>query len=145
MTTQTPNNGITFDYIPKVGTPEYRTIRQKILAFNAPYIGGEQKPFSFYVRREGVLRGGIVCWESIDHAFIDILWVDDECRHLGLGSMLLEKAEEEAKKRKLDYMVLDTFDFQAEGFYLKNGYHNIGTLKSFIQGHDRFYMKKMLK
>jgi ribosomal protein S18 acetylase RimI-like enzyme len=144
MTTNVPDH-ITFDYIPKIGTPEYRTIRQKILAFNAPHIGGEQKPFSFYIRRERVLRGGIVCWESIDHAFIDILWVDEECRHLGFGGMLLAKAEAEAKKRGLDYMVLDTFDFQAEGFYLKHGYENIGTLKNFIRGHDRFYMKKMLK
>ena len=40
--------------------------------------------------------------------------------------------------------MLDTFDFQAEKFYLKNGYKPIGEMKGFPKGHRRIYFSKEL-
>lgn len=38
--------------------------------------------------------------------------------------------------------MLDTFDFQAEGFYVKNGYKVIGEIADFPKGHKRIYFAK---
>lgn len=40
--------------------------------------------------------------------------------------------------------MLDTFDFQAEEFYLKNGYTAIGEIENFPKGHKRIYFSKKL-
>jgi hypothetical protein len=39
---------------------------------------------------------------------------------------------------------LDTFDFQARGFYERNGYELFGTLDDCPPGHKRYYLKKAL-
>ena len=40
--------------------------------------------------------------------------------------------------------MLDTFDFQVEKFYLKNGCVPIGEIKNFPKGHKRIYFLKRL-
>jgi hypothetical protein len=40
--------------------------------------------------------------------------------------------------------VLDTFSFQARGFYEKLGYCVFGTLDDYPPGHSRFYLTKRL-
>ena len=40
--------------------------------------------------------------------------------------------------------MLDTFDFQAPGFYLKNGYDQIGEINDFPKGRKRIYFSKKL-
>jgi hypothetical protein len=42
------------------------------------------------------------------------------------------------------HVFLDTFSFQAPGFYLKHGYEVFGELPGFPAGHTRFYLKKAL-
>jgi len=39
---------------------------------------------------------------------------------------------------------LDTFDFQAKGFYEKLGYTVFGVLEDCPEGHNRYYMSKKL-
>jgi hypothetical protein len=40
--------------------------------------------------------------------------------------------------------MLDTFDFQAEGFYLKNGYKPFGEINNFPSEQKRIYFSKEL-
>jgi len=40
--------------------------------------------------------------------------------------------------------MLDTFDFQAEGFYIKNEYKSIDVLRGFPKGHNRIDFSKKL-
>src|SRR5205823_2780313 len=39
---------------------------------------------------------------------------------------------------------LDTFDFQARGFYERLGYETFAEVQDFPRGHSRFFMKKTL-
>ncbi|EPR72080.1 hypothetical protein ADIWIN_2919 [Winogradskyella psychrotolerans RS-3] len=41
--------------------------------------------------------------------------------------------------------MVDTFDFQAEDFYIKNNYKVIGEIKDFPKGHRRIYFSKVLQ
>lgn len=72
-----------------------------------------------------------------------VLFVDEKHRKQGLGHILLEAMEEEAKSLDIKLIHLDTFDFQAKDFYLKHGYEVFGVLDDCPQGHKRYYMKKV--
>lgn len=88
----------------------------------------------------GILAG-IGYWNGLE---IKILWVDEAYRQQGLGSKLLKHTEAMASAKGATISMLDTFDFQAEGFYLKNGYEVIGEVKNFPKGHRRIYFSKKL-
>ncbi|WP_330656258.1 GNAT family N-acetyltransferase [Alkaliphilus flagellatus] len=73
---------------------------------------------------------------------MDALWVKEEHRSKGLGSQLLGEIEKTAKEYSCHIVHLDTFDFQAKDFYIKQGYDIYGVLDDCPQGHKRYYMKK---
>jgi hypothetical protein len=56
----------------------------------------------------------------------------------------MEVVEEKARELGAKNAYLDTFSFQAPGFYEKLGYQTFGELPAFPPGHERFYMKKEL-
>lgn len=89
----------------------------------------------------GGVLGGIGYWNGLE---IKILWVDESFRQQGVGSKLLDHIENVAKEKGATVALLDTFDFQAEGFYKKKGYAVIGELLNFPKGHKRIYFSKEL-
>ncbi|KQC01907.1 GNAT family N-acetyltransferase [Pedobacter sp. Hv1] len=103
-------------------------------------------PLEFVIKDEdgkeiaGILAG-IGYWNGLE---IKILWVSESYRNKGLGSKLLKHTETIAKTKGATIAMLDTFDFQAEAFYLKNGYEAIGEIKDFPKGHKRIYLTKKL-
>jgi len=88
----------------------------------------------------GILAG-IGYWNGLE---IKILWVDTSYRKTGIGSRLLKHVEDLAKEKGATIAMLDTFDFQAEDFYLRNGYQKIGEITDFPEGHRRIYLSKSL-
>ena len=66
----------------------------------------------------------------------------EEARGLGYGSALLKEVERIAKEKGCNLVHLDTFDFQAKGFYIKQGYEIFGVLDNCPTDHKRYYMKK---
>lgn len=103
-------------------------------------------PLDFVIKDEngneiaGILAG-MGYWKGLE---IKILWVDETYRNEGLGSKLLNHTETMAKAKGAIISMLDTFDFQAEAFYLKNGYEVVGEIKNFPNGHKRIYLSKKL-
>jgi GNAT superfamily N-acetyltransferase len=72
------------------------------------------------------------------------LWVQAMYRGAGWGSRLIEAAECEARLRGCRHAYLDTFDFQALGFYQHHGYQVFGALEDFPNGHVRHFVRKRL-
>jgi GNAT superfamily N-acetyltransferase len=70
------------------------------------------------------------------------LWVKEKYRKEGYGSVLLNEVEKIAKEKGCNLVHLDTFDFQAKDFYLKQGYEIFGVLDDCPIEHKRYYMKK---
>lgn len=66
-------------------------------------------------------------------------------RKQGYGKKLLDAAEQEAIKNGCIFSTTDTFDFQAEEFYLKNGYERMGEIKKYWYDHSRIFFRKNLK
>jgi GNAT superfamily N-acetyltransferase len=105
--------------------------QDKLLCFTLSAPGGE-------------VAGGIIGETHWDWFYINLLWVRDDLRGRGYGHGLLEAAEQEARQRGAKHAYLDTFSFQAPGFYEKNGYRVFGELRDFPPGHQRFYLLKEL-
>jgi N-acetylglutamate synthase-like GNAT family acetyltransferase len=84
------------------------------------------------------------CFYLEECLFISMLFIDEDKRKQGFGSILLKTIEEQARSMKIRLIHLDTFDFQAKDFYLKHGYEIFGVLNDCPKGHKRFYMKKVL-
>ena len=124
---------------------ENKSIRNGIINFNAPYIGSKPDRFSISVRdNNDTVIGGAIVYAHQSSVYVDVLWVDEKHRGKGLGQKLLLTVEEEALKRNIKQSTLDTFSFQAEGFYLKQGYTKIGVINDYIEGFDRIYLRKSL-
>lgn len=82
------------------------------------------------------------CWNMV---YVDTLWVDANYRGRKIGEMMLARLENEAKSKGAKLVHLDTFDFQAKGFYEKQGYVVFGKLDDCPENHCRYYMKKVLQ
>lgn len=90
------------------------------------------------------ILGGL--WGSTAYGYlhIDMLVLPESLRGQGLGTRLMRKAEEEAIRRGCHGSYLETFDFQARGFYEKLGYTVFGQLEDTPPGHTRYFMKRPL-
>jgi GNAT superfamily N-acetyltransferase len=84
---------------------------------------------------------GEIYWEWF---YLDLMWIQENLRGLGYGAQLLTAVEKEAKEKGAKFVFLDTFSFQAPGFYQKYGYQLFGELANFPPGHQRFYLTKEL-
>ena len=135
--------------VTKSTPEEIDRVHDKILKFNLEQVPLQQsKPFiylDYVVKDKNQVLGGIKAilyyWNML---FINVLWVDEQCRHHRYGSALLKRVEEEAIRSGSTLSHVDTFDFQAKDFYIKNGYEIFGVLKDCPPGHERYYLKKTL-
>ena len=70
------------------------------------------------------------------------IWIHEDYRKRGIGTEFLLHSEQETKRKGAIKSILDTFDFQAKDFYLKNEYSVFGELKGFPANHNRYYLHK---
>jgi len=88
----------------------------------------------------GGLYGGTL-W---DYLRVDLLFVPETLRGCGIGRTLMTDAETEALRRGCHGALLDTYSFQARGFYERLGYSVFGAIEDCPPGHHRFYLSKRL-
>jgi len=75
---------------------------------------------------------------------IRYLWVSDALRSQRIGRKLMGDAEARALERGCHSAWIDTFSFQAPGFYPKLGYEVFGEL-DYPPGHRRIFFRKHLE
>jgi len=99
-----------------------------------------------YARDEhDVMIGGLIGHRKGEWLNIEYLWVSTDARGTGLGSKIMQAAEEEAKRIGCLHALVDTFSFQARPFYEKQGYRLQMTLDDFpMNGMQRHYLSKAL-
>lgn len=76
--------------------------------------------------------------------FIELLVLPESARGQGLGTRLMRAAEQEAHARGCIGIWLDTFSFQARGFYEKLDFTVFGEIEDYPPGHSRFWLRKRL-
>lgn len=75
---------------------------------------------------DGGTIGGLWGRSAYEWLFIELLFIPEELRGTGLGRTLMQQAEQVARDRHCTGVWLDTFAFQALGFYQKLGYTVFG-------------------
>ncbi len=99
---------------------------------------------SCYAAEDGVCLGGVNAFRLDTLLMIDRLWVAESRRGKGLGRQLLTAVEERGKAQGAKRAELNTFGFQAPGFYEKLGYRLFGSLEPAVgQWGHYFYMKEL--
>jgi ribosomal protein S18 acetylase RimI-like enzyme len=127
----------------------YSLVRRKayegLVAYNTPFGGKiDHRPLAISVRKGKKIIGALVGQTFWGWLYIEFIWVSEELRKEGVGKSLIAKAEAEARKRGARYVYLNTFNFQAPGFYRKLGYRQFGKMKDFPRGYSRHWFMKAL-
>lgn len=92
----------------------------------------------------GEILGGLWGETNFAHLHIDLLFVPETLRQIGLGRQMLLQAEHEAIARGCRGAWLDTYSFQARGFYERLGYAVFGILDDYPPGQKRIFLHKVL-
>lgn len=135
--------------ISKNSDEESKYVRHKLIEYNASKLSDKFKnnyeEINLNIKDPaGNIIAGILsvfCWTWLE---IDILWVDDKYRDQGYGSRLLVEVEKIAKEKKCTFIKLNTFSFQAPGFYKKYGYREIAVIDNAPKGHKHYFFMKEL-
>ncbi|SDR34532.1 Acetyltransferase (GNAT) family protein [Paraburkholderia fungorum] len=120
-------------------------IASQLGAYNAAFAVRDFKPLRVYARNaDGSIIGGLLADTYWQYLEVHKLWVSEAYRNAGHASRLLKAAENEARLRGCKHVLVDTFSFQALGFYQKLGYSEFGQLDEFSGKHQRHYLHKRL-
>lgn len=93
---------------------------------------------------DGRLIGGLWARTSWEWLHIELLYVSEEARGCGWGTKLISAAEAEAIDRGCHGAWVDSYSFQARGFYERQGYAIFGSLDNYPTGQKRFFLQKTL-
>ncbi|MDC9582825.1 GNAT family N-acetyltransferase [Xenorhabdus sp. PR6a] len=119
---------------------------QNLWAHNQQYSDVDIHPLFLTITDEdNQIIAGLIAktwWGGLE---IQYLWVDKKYRKKGFGKQLMLQAEKEALNRHCHMAYVDTFDFQARGFYEKLGYKAYGELGGYSHKYTRFYLTKSIQ
>lgn len=123
------------------------TLGKQLREFNYRVVGEypQVQPVRLDVRDlDGRLVAGIRAYVFLCWLQTDVLWVAEEQRGHGLGSRLLGMAEAQGKALGARNAKLETFEWQARTFYVKQGYAEYARIDGYIEGQYLALMKKPL-
>lgn len=125
-----------------------KEVKEKLINYNMSKLSDNVKTplksVTFVSRENDNLVGGVTGTMFWHNLHIDFLWVDEVRRGKGLGRKLLKKIETFAREEGCNLILLDTFSFQAPGFYLSEGYEICGKVDNHPEGHTLYYLLKRL-
>ena len=123
-----------------------RELWKGLISFNRKKAGASRYRRTVISARspKGRLLGGVIVESYWRETYVELLWVSEKSRGTGLGSRLLRKAEDLARRHGSRLIHLNTFSFQAPRFYQAQGYRRFGRLRGSPAGHSRHYFVKQL-
>ena len=65
--------------------------------------------------------------------------MSSDWRHKGLGTRLIAAVEEKGRRNVAKKAELNTFGFQAPGFYEKQGYQCFGAIEDAFEGYGHYF------
>jgi len=105
----------------------------------------EDVPLGIYLEDDnGNKQAGLTADIFGNWLCIHYLFVSESLRGHGVGKELIVAAENEAIMRGCKYSFVDTFSFQAPGFYSKLGYKEVFSLQEYPYTGARYYYTKEL-
>ncbi len=101
--------------------------------------------FAFFLRGEDEkIVGGCNGNNLYGCLYIDQLWIKDNLRGKGYGTTLMNEVEKLAKEDHCRFMVVNTMDWEALGFYKKLGFYVEFERKGFEKNSIFYFLRKDL-
>jgi ribosomal protein S18 acetylase RimI-like enzyme len=124
---------------------DVRRLWDGLYEYNFSQTGLEGQLISVFLRNDQhQVVGGARGWTAFGWLHIDVFWLREDERHRGWGTRILRAMEAEAMRRGCRQAKVDTFSFQALGFYQKNGYQVFGELDKVAGDHKWYFLRKDL-
>ena len=108
--------------------------------------GKPETSLNFYLKDNDEIIAGInSCFYFGEFLYVNVLFVKGEYRGKGIGSVLLSKVEEEARKKGAKLSQLHAFEFDnVKEFYLHHGYEIYGVMDDCSAKFKHYFFKKRL-
>jgi len=128
------------------GEAERQAILAPLVAFNDAAVGATERHTVAIVIRDaaGAIVGGLWGTTGYRWLFVQYLVVPESMRGQGRGRELMHAAEAEGRRLGCVGLWLDTFSFQARGFYERIGYRCVGRIDDYPPGEARFFLCKRI-
>ena len=123
-----------------------RALWKGLISFNREQTGRLSYTRTVLSARDdkGRLLGGLILQSYWKESYIELLWLSARARRAGFGSRFIKEAELRARRRGSRLIHLNTYSFQAPGFYEKHGYKRFGGMSGSPKGEGRhFYVKRL--
>lgn len=128
------------------GDAEREAILAPLRRHNEAAVGPSDRRHVAIVLRDaaGSAIGGLWGTAGLRWLFVQYLAVPAELKGRGHGRALMAAAEAEALRLGCIGIWLDTFSFQAQGFYEKLGFRTFGTIDDYPPGEARHFLSKRI-
>ncbi len=130
-----------------VSEEDRQALLKPLKAFNAAN-GGEValENFALLLRdpASNEVVGGLYGRIAYRWMFVELLSIPEQMREQGTGARLMRETEDLARQKACIGIWLDTFSFQAPGFYRKQGFDEFGHIADYPPGHQRHFFQKRL-
>jgi GNAT superfamily N-acetyltransferase len=126
------------------GQDPYETLNARLVDFNRTKVNWGTAAFTVVLRDEdGSVRGGAHGVVRMGAVEIRSVWVDGDLRGRGFGAKIIRAVEDEARRLGARAALLDSYEFQARGFYERLGYKPFGSFV-YPDGVSRCYLSRDL-
>ena len=121
-------------------------IRKGLIAYNVSKVGKPDYRRLVLSARDsaGRIVGGLTGELYWNVLYVELLWLKEGAREGGLGRRLMQEAEKRARRAGKDLIFLNTYTFQAPGFYRKLGFRSVGRIRNYPRGESRIFLVKKL-
>ena len=135
-------------YEPELQPESEAAIGAALIAFNIAQVPQFAAPrmIGLIIRHPhtAMVDGGLTARISFNWMFVQMLIVPERLRGQGVGRQLKSRAEDVARQQGCAGIWLDTFSFQAPGFYARLGYSVFGEIANYPPGASRIFLHKHL-
>ena len=136
--------------IKPAGEAGEAAVHADLRAYNRTFVS-DTADLSLVVEDEaGQIIGGCDAFRMGELALLDVLWVAESRRGTGLGvnpntmQRALAQLEQDAARQGAKRLELNTFGFQAPGFYEKLGYRRFGAVEPAVGEYGHYFYVKEL-
>lgn len=110
-----------------------------------------KRPYTLFIASQtgdivGGCLGHIITCNGEKYLYVNRLWVNEQHRKHKLGTKIMRELEQYATRNNCQLIQLETYEWQARGFYEKLGYTAIATVANVEHGSggEHYYMRKVL-
>ena len=121
-------------------------IGERLDAFDRDHITGQiDGRVRIGAEEDGRLIAGLdACITAYRILYVSTVFVDEEYRRRGIGTLLVREMEKRARQMGATMIRLDTFSWQGKEFYEALGYQTVGSYENAAEGYAEYFFLKRL-